>query len=68
MDEAFPKLTNIIITLSISMIIASFVGYILVPIFLKKLGVNKRARIAISKVCMAILLIVVFSNAFQGSP
>ena len=66
MEEAFSKLDNIIVNLSISLVIAAFVGYILVPIFLKKLGVNKTTRITVSKACMAILLIIVFANTFQG--
>lgn len=65
MEEAVSKFSNIIITLSISMIFVAFIGFILIPIFLKKLGVQKMTRATISKACVAILLIVVFSNAFQ---
>ena len=65
MEEAFSKFSNIIFILSISIIIAAFVGYILIPIFLKRIGVQKTTRISISKGCVAILLIVVFTNVFQ---
>jgi hypothetical protein len=66
MEEAISNFSNIFITLAVSIVIAGFVGYILVPLVLKKFGVQKSTRIIISKGSVAVLLVVVFLNAFQS--
>lgn len=66
MKEAVSNLNNTMMTLSIYLIIAAIIGYIIVPVFLKKIGVDKKHRVFTSKISMVFLLFIAFTGALQS--
>ena len=66
MKEAVSNLNNTMMTLSIYLIIAAIIGYIIVPVFLKKIGVDKKYRVFASKISMVFLLFIAFTGALQS--
>ena len=66
MEEAINSVGYILVTLTVSIVIASFIGYILIPLILSKCGVKRAIRILVSKIVALILFIVVFSIAFRS--
>ena len=66
MEDAIENIGNIFITLSISIVVVAVIGYLLIPLLLKKFGVSKNYRILISKLSVIILLGFVFLTAFSN--
>ena len=65
MQEAIGNFQTMIYTLIASLLIASVVGYIIVPLILKKFGVDKRTRLAIAKFTVGILFVIAFIIRFK---
>lgn len=60
MEEGISNLQNIILSLSIYIAGASFIGFIFIPFCLSKIGISKNQRAVISKLSVLTLFAIVF--------
>ncbi|MCP4057461.1 MAG: hypothetical protein GY738_09150 [Pseudoalteromonas sp.] len=60
MEEGFSNLQNIIFSISLYLVGASFVGFIFIPFCLAKIGIPKNQRTVISKFSTLTLFVIVF--------
>lgn len=61
MKEGILNFQSIFISLSGSLIVASFIGFLLLPFCLKKIGIQKSQRQTIAKLSTLFLFVIVFS-------
>ena len=58
MEEGISNLQNIMLSLSLYIAGASFIGFIFVPFCLAKIGVSKNQRVVISKISVLTLFAI----------